>query len=72
MLFRSADGGLQYALWQEEGAGMILGNTFAPCRVSGDIHYARTPLVLDAEHVCVVVEKGELLDDRLPRKSHAG
>lgn len=54
----SADGGSQYALWQEEGAGMILGNTFAPCRVSGDIHYARTPLVLDAEHVCVVVEKG--------------
>lgn len=64
----TAGGSTQHALWQEEGAGMILGNTYASCRVSGDVHYAEAPLVTEAENVCVVVEKGELLDDHLPRE----
>lgn len=62
----AADGASRYALWQEEGAGLILGNTFASCHVSGNIHYAQTPLVTEAEPVCVVVERGELLDGCLP------
>lgn len=63
----TADGGdSQHALWQEEGAGLSLADTFAPCHVSGKIHYAETPLVTEAEDVCVVVEKGGLLDGRMP------
>lgn len=60
------DNGSQYALWQEDGASLILGNTFAPCLVSGNVHYSDTPFVLGVENACVVVEKGQLLDGLLP------
>lgn len=56
----------QYALWQEEGACLAVGNTFAPSLITGNIHYAETPFVTDTEPVCVVVEKGRLLDELLP------
>lgn len=52
----------QGALWQEEGAGLIIDN----CRISGDIHYADTPFVTDYYSVCVVVDKDQTLDDVLP------
>ncbi len=52
----------QCALWQEEGAGLIIDN----CRISGDIHYADTPFVMDYYSVCVVVEKNQTLQDVLP------
>ncbi len=52
----------QCALWQEEGAGLIVDN----CRISGDIHYADTPFVMDYHSVCVVVEKNQTLQDVLP------
>lgn len=73
-IFHVADGGLltlsnvivesgQYALWQEEGAGLIVDN----CQVSGDIHYADMPFVLnqDAGSACVIVEKGQTAADVL-------
>ncbi len=56
----------QYTLWQEEGAGLLLGNTYAPCRVSGEIHYADKPFVTESSSVCVVVEKGQSADGSLP------
>ncbi len=34
----------QYALWQEEGAGLVLENTYTKTSVTGNIHYARSPL----------------------------
>lgn len=55
-----------YALWQEEGASLTVGNTFAPSQIAGNIHYAETPFVTDTDPVCVVVEKGQLLDEQLP------
>lgn len=57
-----------YALWQEEGASLTVGNTFAPSQITGNIHYAETPFVTDTDPVCVVVEKGQLLDELLPAK----
>lgn len=60
------DNGSQYALWQEDGASLILGNTFAPCLVLGNVHYSDMPFVLGVENACVVVEKGQLLDGLLP------
>lgn len=56
----------QYALWQEEGASLTVGNTFVPSRIAGNIHYAETPFVTDADPVCIIVEQGQLLDGQLP------
>lgn len=55
-----------YTLWQEEGASLTVGNTFAPSLIKGNIHYADTPFVTDTDPVCVVVEQGQLLDEKLP------
>lgn len=56
----------RYTLWQEEGASLTVGSTFAPGQVSGKIHYADTPFVTQADSVCVIVEQGQLLDTQLP------
>ena len=50
------------ALWQEEGAGLVISN----CRISGSIHYADTPFVIYQNSVCAVVEAGQTLSDVLP------
>ncbi|MDE6663104.1 MAG: hypothetical protein K2K46_07135 [Lachnospiraceae bacterium] len=52
----------QCALWQEEGAGLVLED----CHISGSIHYADTPFVMYNRSVCVVVEKGQTVNDVLP------
>lgn len=52
----------QYTFWQEEGAGLSLDG----CRITGDIHYANTPFVVEWDSVCIVVEKGQTLSDVLP------
>ena len=57
----AVEGG-QCALWQEEGAGLVVGD----CDISGDIHYADSPFVMDQNPVCVIVEKEQTLDDVLP------
>ena len=51
----------QYALWQEEGAGLIIED----CHISGDIHYADMPFVIYQNPVSVVVEEGQTLNDVL-------
>lgn len=51
------------ALWQEEGAGLVVSD----CSVSGGIHYADTPFVMYYNnHFCAVVENGETINDVLP------
>lgn len=60
------NGDSSYALWQEEGASLTVGNTFAASQITGNIHYADTPLVTDTDSVCVIVEKGQSLDGQLP------
>lgn len=50
------------ALWQEEGAGLVVSD----CRTTGSIHYAETPFVVEPDPVCVVVEKGQTVNDVLP------
>ena len=50
------------ALWQEEGAGLVVSG----CRVTGSVHYAETPFVIQPDPVCVVVEKGQTVNDVLP------
>ena len=52
----------QCALWQEEGAGLVIDD----CHISGSVHYADTPFVMDQNSVCVVVEKGQTVNDVLP------
>lgn len=52
----------QCALWQEEGAGLVVDG----CHISGSIHYADTPFVTYKESICVVVEKGQTVNDVLP------
>lgn len=53
----------QGALWQEEGAGLVVSN----CSVSGDIHYADKPFVMYYNNdICAVVENGQTIDDVLP------
>lgn len=72
-IFQAAKGGLlsleniaveggQNALWQEEGAGMVVAN----CRVAGNVHYADMPFVITAKTDCVLVEKGQTAGDVLP------
>lgn len=51
-----------YALWQEEGTGLIVDN----CRITGNIHYADTPFVLYKNSGCAIVEPGQTADDVLP------
>lgn len=50
------------ALWQEEGAGLAVSG----CRTAGSIHYAQTPFVIEPDPICVVVEKGQTVNDVLP------
>lgn len=51
------------ALWQEEGAGLVVSN----CSVSGNIHYADKPFVTYYKNsICAVVEKGQTVNDVLP------
>ncbi|MDC7287498.1 hypothetical protein NXH76_06775 [Blautia schinkii] len=52
----------QYALQQEEGAGLVVGN----CEISGNIRYADTPYVMYDNSVSVIVEKGQKAVDLLP------
>lgn len=54
----------QCALWQEEGAGLVTED----CHISGNIHYADTPFVIDQDVVYVVVEKEQTVNDVLPTK----
>ena len=50
------------ALWQEEGAGLVIED----CRISGSVHYADIPFVTERNLVCIVVDKGQTLQDVLP------
>ncbi|MDE7132398.1 MAG: hypothetical protein K2O65_11455, partial [Lachnospiraceae bacterium] len=52
----------QCALWQEEGAGLVMED----CHISGNIHYADTPYVMYQNPVYVVVEKEHTVNDVLP------
>lgn len=52
----------QYTFWQEEGAGLVIDG----CRITGAVHYAELPFVIDWESVCIVVEKEQTLSDVLP------
>ncbi|MDE7341621.1 MAG: hypothetical protein K2N80_13865 [Lachnospiraceae bacterium] len=52
----------QCALWQEEGAGLVVSGG----HVTGSIHYADTPFVMYENHICIIVEKGQMLNDVLP------
>ena len=52
----------QCALWQEEGAGLVMED----CHISGNIHYADTPFVMYQHTAYVVVEKGQTVNDVLP------
>jgi len=53
---------LPYALWQEEGAGLIVSD----CQVTGKVHYADTPFVMYKNSTYVIVEKGQTARDVLP------
>lgn len=55
-----------YAVWQEEGAGIVVGKTYVESRITGDIHYADIPFVTQTDSICVVVEKGQSVDGLLP------
>ena len=52
------------ALWQEEGAGLAAED----CQISGDVHYADTPFVVDMESPCIIVEKEQTLREVLPEQ----
>lgn len=53
----------QCALWQEEGAGLVVGS----CHITGNIHYADTPFVIYYnDSICAIVENGQTADDALP------
>ena len=52
----------QYALWQEEGAGLVIED----CHISGHTHYADTPYVIYQNPVYIVVEKEQTVTDVLP------
>lgn len=56
----------QCALWQEEGAGLVMED----CHISGSTHFADTPYVIYQNPVCVVVEKGQTVNDVLPTSIH--
>ncbi len=52
-----------WALWQEEGAGLVVSD----CHISGSVHYADTPYVIYyRDNVCAVVEKGQTINEALP------
>ncbi|MCM1251291.1 MAG: hypothetical protein NC321_00555 [Clostridium sp.] len=52
----------QYMVWQEEGAALVIND----CSIAGDIHYADTPVVIESDPVCVVVENGQSVNGVLP------
>ena len=53
----------QCALWQEEGAGLVVSS----CHITGDIHYADTPYVMYYNDcICAIVENGQTANDVLP------
>lgn len=52
----------RYILWQEEGAGLALGN----CCMSGEVHYAQTPFVMYENSVHTIAEKGQTAVEVLP------
>lgn len=52
----------QCALWQEEGAGLVMED----CYISGQTHYADTPFVIYQKPVYIVVEKEQTVTDVLP------
>ena len=54
----------QCALWQEEGAGLVISD----CHIAGSIHYADTPFVMYQKDFCVIVENGQTIDDVLPEQ----
>lgn len=54
----------QCAMWQEEGAGLAAGD----CQISGSVHYADTPFVVDMESPCIIVEKEQTLMEVLPEQ----
>lgn len=55
----------QCALWQEEGGGLVLDSSQI-CQISGSIHYADTPFVMYQRSGCILVEKGQTVNDVLP------
>ena len=52
------------ALWQEEGAGLVVSD----CHISGSVHYADMPFVIYQKSACAIVEKGQMLHDVLPEQ----
>lgn len=54
----------QCALWQEEGAGLVVDD----CCISGNIHYADIPFVVNHSYrsVCIILGKDQTLGDVLP------
>lgn len=52
----------QCALWQEEGAGLVIED----CHISGSIRYADTPFVMYTKSICVTIENGQTINDVLP------
>lgn len=52
----------QFALWQEEGAGLVIED----CHLSGSIRYADTPFVMYNKSICVIIENGQTIYDVLP------
>lgn len=52
----------QYALWQEEGSGLVIRD----CRIAGSVHYANTPFVMYKNSTYAVVEEGKTAEDALP------
>lgn len=62
IIIENSENKILHTLWQEEGAGLVIED----CRISGKIHYANTPFVVDNEFVCAVVEKNQTAGDVLP------
>lgn len=52
------------ALWQEEGAGLVVSD----CHISGSVHYADMPFVIYQKSACAIVEKEQMLHDVLPEQ----
>lgn len=51
-----------YTLVQEEGAGLIVED----CQVSGRIHFAHTPFIIDSTSLTVIADSGQTAADVLP------
>lgn len=59
---RPSESAAQYALWQEEGSGLVIRD----CRIAGNVHYANTPFVMYKNSTYAVVEEGQTAEDALP------